>query len=312
MPYKAKSRPGAARATEPTGLAQLTDWVREGTESFFATQRTLLDLVMRQNAHTIHAVRERLDAARTLPAEALTEIAGEGAAGFIAAQRVLLNLAQRQNEILLTATKERTGGFAPLTALTDTVRRGIDNFIDMQLRFLTLAAKETDAWIERAKDGEFTAPDVAAIAKEAMETFVRNQKKFLDVVAEETAHATETGNGKSPAKKTEVTELARQAAEAFLDAQKKLLDVATEQVAVNIKTARHVFEELNPFPVVSLGDLARQTVDSLGAAQKALLDVIAKPGRGAGATVKHETSAKQARSRKRTPRAKETPEPVSA
>ena len=64
------------------------------------------------------------------------------------------------------------------------VRRGIDNFIDMQMRFLTLAAKETDAWIERAKTGKaFASPDLAEIAREAMETFVRSQKKFLDVIA---------------------------------------------------------------------------------------------------------------------------------
>jgi len=312
MPSKVKSRPGAARAHEPSGIAQLTDWVREGTESFFATQRTLLDLVMRQNAHVIHAVGAHLKAARSVPAETLTEIAGEGAAGFIAAQRVLLTLAQRQNEILLTATKERTGGSAPLAALTDTVRRGIDNFIDMQLRFLTLAAKETDAWIERAKEGKgFTSPDLGELAREAMETFVRSQKKFLDVIAEETTHAT-TSNGKAHAKKTEVSELARQAAEAFIDAQKKLLDVATQQVEVNVKTARHAFEVLNPFPVISLGDLTRQTVDGLGVARKALLEVIAKPGRGAGAAAEHHARARRPKPHKRAPRAPHTPEPVSA
>ena len=96
---------------------------------------------MRQNAHAIHAIQERLEAARSVPVEALTEIAREGTANFIAAQRVLFNLAQRENEILLGAAQERTARSKTLTALTETVRRGLDTFIDMQLRFLTLAAK---------------------------------------------------------------------------------------------------------------------------------------------------------------------------
>ena len=72
MATKSKTRPSGPRAPEPSALSQLTEWVRQGTESFFATQRTLLDLVMRQNAHTLHAVRERLTAAQTIPKEDLT------------------------------------------------------------------------------------------------------------------------------------------------------------------------------------------------------------------------------------------------
>ena len=50
---------------------------------------------------------------------------------------------------------------------------------------------------------------------EAMETFVRSQKKFLDVIPEETAHATATTDGKATPKKPEAADLARQAAEAL-------------------------------------------------------------------------------------------------
>ena len=305
MATKAKPRPAAPRAKEPSALSQLTDWVRQGTESFFATQRTLLDLVMRQNAHLIHGVQERLAAARTVPAEAALEIAGEGASNFIAAQRVLLNLAQRQNEILLTGVKERTGRVLPLAALTEVFRHGVDTFIEMQLHFLALAAKQTDAWIDDAKAGRgFDAAGLTELARDGMENFVRYQKKFLDVIAEETAHAT-GANGKEPRKKTEVTELARQAAEAFIDAQKKLLEVATQQVSVNLKTARHAVEVLNPLPALNFADLTRQTVGSLVTAQKALLDVMAKPGRGAGAAKPHRPHPK---TRKRPTR--KEPEPA--
>jgi hypothetical protein len=160
------------------------------------------------------------------------------------------------------------------------LRRGIDTFIDMQQHFLTIAARQTDVWIDAAKEGKpMGGEKVAEMAREAMENFVRSQKKFLDAVAEETAYATGARNGKEAArKKTEVAELARQGAEAFIDAQKKLLDIATQQMAVNLKVTRKTLEALNPFPPVTLADLTRNTVDSFVAAQKALLDTMGKRG----------------------------------
>jgi len=308
MPPKAK--PHAATHTGGNSpFSLLSGWVRQGTESFFATQRVLLDLVMRQNANTLHAVQERLMAARAIPGEVLTDVAGEGVSNFVAAQRVLLHLAERQNEIVMTGVKERTGGLMPLAAMTDLARRSMDTFFDMQQHFLSIAAKQTDAWIDAAKSGEpFRGEGLAELAREGMETFVRSQKRFLDVIAEETAHATGiTTNGRKAAKKTEVTELARQAAEAFIDAQKKLLDVATQQMAVNLKTARKTMEVVNPLPEGTLAELTRQTVDGFVAAQKALLDIMPK---SAHAPETHEarTHAKaKAAPRKRATRAHRAP-----
>jgi len=101
-------------AREPSSISMLAGWLRQGTESFFASQRILTDLVMRQNAHTIGAFQGRLTEARNIAGAAVTEIAGEGISSFIAAQRVLLNLAQRQNELLTTVVKERIDGPAPV------------------------------------------------------------------------------------------------------------------------------------------------------------------------------------------------------
>jgi len=278
MPPKAKPHAAATHTGGSSPFSLLTGWVRQGTESFFATQRVLLDLVMRQNANALHAVQERLAAARAIPGEVLTEVGGEGLSNFVAAQRVLLHLAERENEIVMTGVKERTGDSAPLAAMTDLVRRSLDTFIDMQQHFLSIAAKQTDAWIDAAKSGDrFAGEGLAELARESMENFVRSQKKFLDVIAEETAHATGVStNGKHAGRKTGVTELARQAAEAFIDAQKKLLDVATEQMAVNMKTAQKTMEVVNPIPAGTLQELTRQTVDGFVAAQKALLDIMPK------------------------------------
>src|SRR3974390_1825843 len=114
MPTKAKPEP-PSRTRESSPVSLLSEWVRQGTESFFATQRILLDLVMRQNANTMGAVRERLANLRSAPVAALTELAGEGMSNFIAAQRVLLHLAQRENEIVMNGVKERAGAIAPVS-----------------------------------------------------------------------------------------------------------------------------------------------------------------------------------------------------
>jgi hypothetical protein len=281
MPAKAKPEP---HGREHSTVSSLTEWVRQGTESFFATQRILLDLVMRQNAKTVGAIREQMTTAGAMPVAALTEMTGEGVSNFIAAQRVLLQLAQKQNDILMNGVKERAG-FGPAAAMTDLLRRGIDTFIDMEQHFLTMAARQADIWIDSAKEGRpFEGKGLPELARDAMENFVRSQKKLLDVVAEETAHATESignGNGKAAAhgKKTELVELARQSAEAFIDAQRKLLDVAAQQLAVNLKTAQRTVQAINPLPPATLADLTRQTVDSLVTAQKALLDAMPKAAR---------------------------------
>jgi hypothetical protein len=265
---------------EPSSVSMLAGWLRQGTESFFASQRILMDQVMRQNANTISAFQERLVDARNFAGAAVTELAGEGISNFIAAQRVLLNLAQRQNEILTAVVQERVGGSAPIAAVTGLFSRGIDTVIGMQQHFLTLAARQADEWIDSTKSGEpFEGIHLTALARESMETFVHSQKKFLDVLAEETAHATGAGtNGKQAAvRKTELTELARQSAEAYIDAQKKLLDVASQQLKVYAKTAREAMVAINPLPVETLAELARHTVEGFVESQNALLELVVKP-----------------------------------
>src|SRR5260370_11049268 len=239
-----------------------------------------MDVVMGQNGNVISAFQGRLTEARNIVGTAATEMAGEGISNFIAAQRVLLNLAQRQNEIVTTVVKERVGGPAPVAAVTDLFSRGVDTVIGMQQHFLTLAARQADAWIDATKAGEpFEGIHLTALARESMETFVRSQKKFLDVLAEETAHATgKDTNGKhAPSKKTELTELARQSAEAYIDAQKKLLDVATQQLKVNAKTPREAIAAMNPLPAETLGELARHTVEGVVESQQSLLNFMVKP-----------------------------------
>jgi hypothetical protein len=142
-----------------------------------------------------------------------------------------------------------------------------------------------------------------------MENFVRSQKRFLDVIAEEAAHATGAPNGKGePRPGAEISELAREGAEAFIDAQKKLLDIAAQQMAVQVRVARRTVKAVNPFPPITLADLTRQTVDSFVFAQKALLDAVGRPAQAKTArTARKAPPRKPAAARKRR-----VPTPVPA
>jgi hypothetical protein len=227
----------------------LAGWLRQGTESFFASQRILTDLVMRQNAHTIGAFQGRLTEARNIAGAAATEMAGEGISSFIAAQRVLLNLAQRQNELLTTVVKERIDGPAPVAAVTDLFSRGVDTVIGMHQHLLTMAARQTDEWIDATKSGE----------------------PFEGI------HLGDTNGRHSAARKTELAELARQSAEAYIDAQKKLLDVAAQQLKLSAKTTREAINAINPLPMETLTELARHTLEGLVESEQDLVNVIVKP-----------------------------------
>ena len=248
-------------------------------QTFFATQRIILDLAMRQNANIMHAVREQLTDPHHSPTAILSEVAGEGVNNFIEGQKILLDLGKKQNEILIDGVKERIGDYPAAHALTDLLRRSVDTFIHMQEEFLKIAGKQAHTWVEAAKAGKpYEAEHLIDLTREGMENFAKAQKQFLDVIAEETAKA--TGGKKTEFKKikhTELAEMAREASESLIEAQKKLVDVAGKQMNASVKTAGKTLELLRPFPFVPIAELTREGVKSYVDAQKALMDAVVNP-----------------------------------
>jgi hypothetical protein len=279
---------------ESSFISLLSGWAQQGVQSYFATQRILLDLAMRQNASVIHAVRDRLSDPHHSPTAILTEVAGEGVQNLIHAQQVLADLIQRQNEIVMAGVKERVGGPSIAFAAIDLLRRTVDNAIDMQKEFLKSASKQNHAWLESVKEGKMPKADsLIDFAREAMETFVEAEKKFLDVVAEEATKAT-SSRREGPAKKqkkTELAELARQATEAYVEAQKKLFDVAGRQMNVNLKAASRAMDIAGPLPLMPISDLTRDGVKTFVDAQRALMEAVTKT---------HEAKTHAAKKRTRT------------
>jgi len=276
--------PAATKTTHPresSFVSVLSGWAQQGVQSFFATQRMLLDLAMRQNANIMHALRQQLSDPHHSPTAIFSEVAGEAMNNFIEGQKILLDLGKQQNEILMSGVKERMGDWPAAHAMADVLRRSVDTFIHMQEEFLKIAGKQTHTWVEAAKTGRTYQPEhLVDLAREGMENFVKAQKQFLDVIAEATAEATggkRVNGAAKKAKKTELAALARQATESLIDAQKKLVDLAGKQMNANVKTATETLELVRPFPFVPLAELTREGVRSYVDAQKALMDMMVKP-----------------------------------
>jgi len=266
-------------------LSVLSGWGQQGVQTLFATQRILLDLAMRQNASVMHAVRQQLSDPHRSPTAILSEVAEEGMANFLEGQKILLELGKQQNEILMSGVKDRVGDCPQRRAMVDLLQRSVDTFIQMHEEYLKIASKQTHTWLESAKAGKPYQPEhVVDLAREAMETFAKAQKRFLDVVADETAKATgakHTNGAGKKAKPTELSELARHATDSLMEAQKRLLDVAGKQMNAGAHTAGKTLELLKPFPFLPLNELTREVVKSYVDAQKSLMDVVVKTPNGA-------------------------------
>jgi hypothetical protein len=267
-------------------ISLVSELIQQGTERFFATQRILLDLIMRQNSMTMDAVRQALTVKRPAPEQTFAELAIEGLSNFIAGTRVLLHFVRQHNQIMMHGVRERVDRSAVVSALTDIMRRSVDTFIELQEKDFTLAARQTEAWLESIRTGEpYEGKALPEIAKEALENFVHAQKAYLDVIAEETITAADRPAHYKRMEQTEVSELAINATHNFVDAQKKLLDVAAKMVALNLKTVRTAVEAVPAVPRINFKRLTRDTIVSFVDAQKALIDAMISPRR---APVRHE------------------------
>jgi len=145
----AATKPEVSRAHShgPSFVSLLSGWAQQGVQSFFASQRIILDLAMRQNASVMQALRQQLTDPNHSPTTILSEMAGEGMSNFIEGQKVLFELAQEQNEILMQAVKDHIGTSPAAQAVADLFQRSVNTFIDMQQEFLKIAGKQTHNFV---------------------------------------------------------------------------------------------------------------------------------------------------------------------
>ncbi|HUO16809.1 MAG TPA: hypothetical protein VMX38_17630 [Verrucomicrobiae bacterium] len=275
----ARHEPSYPAAKEPSVFSLLSGWAQQGAQTLFATQRILIDLAMRQNASVMHAVRQQLSDPHRSPTAILSEVAGDGMSTFVEGQKVFLELARQQHKLLITGVKERMGDVPAAHAVAELLQRSVDNFIEMHEEYLKIAGKQAHAWVEAAKSGRPYQPErLVDLTRESLENFVKAQKRFLDIVAEETGKAAsgKPVNGSRKAKPTALKEVAQQATESLIEAQKRLIDVTGRQIHANVKSLDKTLGMIPPFPFLPVGELTREVVKSYVDAQKALMEVMVK------------------------------------
>ena len=157
MPTTVKSESSRTHSGESSFVSLLSGWAQQGVQSFFATQRILLDLAMRQNASLMHSLRQQLSDPHHSPTAILTEVTAEGIANFIEGQKILLELGQEQNELLMTGMKERVGDWPAAEAITDLLRRSLETFIGMQQELLK-SCRKANSYLGRGCQGGKTVP----------------------------------------------------------------------------------------------------------------------------------------------------------
>lgn len=289
MPQEVKRPP--TTHSDGSFASLLMGWAQQGFESFLATQRILMDFVTNKSTGAIKTLQEGLSDPEHSPVAILTELAVEATANLTEAQRVLLNLAQQENDIVMTGVKDRVSGSETAKAMAERMRAGIDTFIEMQQDFLTTASKHAQKRLQATKEGK--APDFACLvdaAREGMDDFVRAQKKFLDVIAQD-GNKAKAAKADDAKKKASVAKLAREAAESFIEAQKKLLDLAGQQVNVNLQAANNAVEMINKMRPHLVPDISGAGLREFVNAEKDLINNMMKPT----AEPKHPKAARTAK-----------------
>ena len=284
MPRHPARHPSPLYGTPLDFLSLIGGWMKQGIESFTATQRIFGEVALRQKTAATKALREEISDPAHSPLALLTDLAIDGTSSFIEVQRILLHLALEENEIMMKGVQERIAQSSEGVALTDLIRRSLDTLLRMQQDFLKTTSKQALLWLDDVKAGKgLPTGHLVELAQEQVQNFVETQKRFLDIIAQETAKATSARRRlatRSAKKRSELSKLAREATNSFIDAQKSLMDVVTQQVNANLKAATRTLELASPTRFLPVADLAGQGMKSFVGAEKALIESIVKPRKG--------------------------------
>jgi len=258
-------------------------WVRQGIESFMASQKILLDLTAQQNALVIGMVRERLS--EPLRADlAIAKIVDKSVQNLSAAGKILLDLAGGETELVVDGVKEAVPLPAPAGNVANLLRHRLTTLIDLQKRLLEAAAEQTHEAVESYQDGKLMDAGARAVelARQGLENLVETEKKFLDLAVHEVNAATKS-DGKehkaAPDRYKILTQLVRDGGEKYMHAQKEMLNLAVDQMESAGKTVGNRLESARSEALTSWSKLAEKIVHNFATAQKSLMDLVATPAK---------------------------------
>lgn len=226
-------------------------------------------------------ITKSIAAAPASLAATLANWARQGMESFVATQKILLDLTAQQNSLALGFVRERVN-FSPLRPLTGMVElagQSMANFIAAQKILLDLAAEEHALVQTGVKEG-FGLTGIPAAFTDAMSeglnTFVTMQKKFLDMVNNQSQAAVESIKEGKPFEGKNFGDFAREGLENFVRTQKKFLDLVA-----SVATPETNGKGRKAAKTVKMTELAKEGMDKFVDSQKKLLDLATRQIEGA-------------------------------
>jgi hypothetical protein len=123
-------------------FAALFDFAETGMQEWIGTQKSILDLMVDQSAHTAHVTAERTGYA-SQSINKLSELVQQSFERTTAAQKTILDFAAKQNDAVAQAFGRPAAGpvGAPMAEMAQSMHQGLATLIDKQKEFVEATGK---------------------------------------------------------------------------------------------------------------------------------------------------------------------------
>jgi hypothetical protein len=227
------SKPGGRIGTSVADMAE------KGMENLTAAGKILLDLAADETALAVDGLKEglRLPA----PAETLAEVARHRVGTLIEMQKNLLTATAEQAHAAAESYREK-GNLAAAAHVAELARRGIEEFVQSEKKFLDLAAQEISAATKEEKrphkPPRRRLEVLTEVTRESAEKCLHAQKKLFDLAIEQLEQSTNAGRQRQPVARKEgrspFGELTDKSMKNFVAAEKSLLDLAVKPITKSV------------------------------------------------------------------------------
>ena len=125
----------------PTPATYVFDIAEKAVETFVATQKSAIDLVVEQS-HAVAGINQVRGEAYATIADSVTGIFQQSVERSVEAQKKVLDFASAQSKSAFETTKKQLGtAGAPVAAIVESLQRGTETLIETQKSALDIAAK---------------------------------------------------------------------------------------------------------------------------------------------------------------------------
>ena len=242
------------------------DTVRQGVDTFAATQKMFLDIAAQQNAMLMGFVQQSLGNGVT---PEIIDLAGRTTQTFLQSQTMMLDLAVEQTQLGIGLLKGMTGnsGVSLNAEFWEMLEKGAMTFAAAQKRLLEYAGRQADAMVKAGREGNSATPNplaqMAGLARQAAQALA--PKELLDLLTKAQQQTQRLFKDTLSGDPTEhFLNLARQSFQDYLDLQLKL----SEQAGGLMDDWTRAWQAGNAWqPSVTFENLARQGVEAFIKAQ---------------------------------------------